>query len=109
MRTTERFRGCLLGLAVGDAVGTTIRIHRYDDLIAGESDLRDGGIDVLVVDDRLLEWRRRADEQLKAITTSAIHLVGIQARARDAGIAPDETMSLESDHLRLSDVSNFST
>lgn len=28
MNTTERFRGCLLGLAVGDAVGTTVEFRR---------------------------------------------------------------------------------
>lgn len=28
MNTTERFRGCLLGLAVGDAVGTTVEFQR---------------------------------------------------------------------------------
>ncbi len=28
MTTTERFRGCLLGLAAGDAVGTTVEFHR---------------------------------------------------------------------------------
>lgn len=27
MNTTERFRGCLLGLAAGDAVGTTVEFH----------------------------------------------------------------------------------
>ena len=28
MTTTERFRGCLLGLAAGDAVGTTVEFRR---------------------------------------------------------------------------------
>ena len=28
MTTGERFRGCLLGLAAGDAVGTTVEFHR---------------------------------------------------------------------------------
>jgi ADP-ribosyl-[dinitrogen reductase] hydrolase len=28
MNTIERFRGCLLGLAAGDAVGTTVEFHR---------------------------------------------------------------------------------
>lgn len=30
MNTTERFRGCLLGLAVGDAVGTTVEFRRRE-------------------------------------------------------------------------------
>ncbi len=27
MNTSDRFRGCLLGLAVGDAVGTTVEFQ----------------------------------------------------------------------------------
>jgi len=28
METTERFQGCLLGLAIGDAVGTSLEFKR---------------------------------------------------------------------------------
>jgi ADP-ribosyl-[dinitrogen reductase] hydrolase len=28
MKTIERFKGCLLGLAIGDAVGTTLEFKR---------------------------------------------------------------------------------
>lgn len=80
--------------AQGDAVDTAIRIHRYDSRSAGEAAVRDGSIDVLVVDARQLEWRKRTDEQLKAITTSAIQVLNIQARAAVAGIAPDELAAL---------------
>ena len=66
--------------AQGDAVGTTARIHRYDSVAAGQNAVRDGDIDVLVVDARRLEWRRQADEQLQAVVTGAIQLVAV-ARA----------------------------
>jgi ABC-2 type transport system permease protein len=80
--------------AQGQAVDTTIRIHRYGTLASGEDGVRGGSVDVLVVDARRLEWRKRTDEQLKAITTGAIQVVSIQARAAAAGIAPGELTAL---------------
>jgi ABC-2 type transport system permease protein len=74
--------------AQGDAVGTKARIHRYEALAPAETAVREGHIDVLVVDGRQLEWRRRADEQLKAVVTGAIQLVAVQDRAAAAGISP---------------------
>jgi ABC-2 type transport system permease protein len=74
----------------GDSVDTTIRIERYDTLTAGEAAVRNGSLDVLVVDARQLEWPKRADEQLKAIVTGAIQLVTVQERAAAAGISPDD-------------------
>jgi ABC-2 type transport system permease protein len=80
--------------AQGDAVDIAIRIHRYDSRRSGEDAVRAGRVDVLVVDTRRLEWRERADEQLEAITSGAIQVVGIQSRAAAAGIAPDELAAL---------------
>jgi ABC-2 type transport system permease protein len=86
-----------LGAAVqaqGEAVGTTIRIHDFDTRAAGEAAVRDGDVDVLVVDARELDWRTRADEQLKAVVTSAIHVAAVRDRAEAAGIDPDELLAL---------------
>jgi ABC-2 type transport system permease protein len=80
--------------AQGDAVDTTIRIHRYDTKASGETAVRDGEIDVLVVDARRLEWRKRADEQLKAVVTGAIQLVAVRDRAEAAGMDPDELLAI---------------
>ena len=80
--------------AQGDAVDTTIRIHRYEAVAAGEEAVRDEEIDVLVVDARRLEWPRQADEQLRAIATGAIQLVAIRDRAAAAGIDPDELLAM---------------
>ncbi len=80
--------------AQGTAVDTTIRTHHFDTLAAGEAAVRDGSVDVLVVDGRRLEWRKRADEQLKAIATGAIQVVSIQSRAATAGIGPGELTAL---------------
>ena len=78
----------------GDAVDTTIRIHHYDTRSVGEAAVRDGDIDVLVVDARQLEWRKRADEQLKAVVVGAIQLVALRDRAEAAGIDPDELFTI---------------
>ena len=65
-------------------------VHRYDGVAAGEQAVRQGDVDVLVVDGRRLEWRRQADEQLQPVVTGAIQLVAVRERAAAAGISPDD-------------------
>ena len=77
--------------ATGD---TTIHLHRYDSLAAGEQALRDEHVDVLVVDARRLEWRGRADAQLQALVTGAIQVATVQQRAAAAGVDPDTVAQL---------------
>ena len=76
------------------AVGGKAVIHRYDTVADGEHAVRDGDIDVLVIDAQLLEWQRRADEELKAIVTGSIQMVAVQDRAAAAGIRPDDLATL---------------
>jgi ABC-2 type transport system permease protein len=78
----------------GDAIGTTIRIHRYDDLATAREAVRDEDVDVLVVDTSRLEWRDTADDPLRAVVTGAIQLVAVQERAAAAGIDPDAALAL---------------
>ena len=80
--------------AQGEAVDTAIRLHHYDTLAGGEGAIRDGDIDVLVVDDRQLEWPKRADGQLQAIVTSAIQFVAIRDRAEATGIDADAVLAI---------------
>lgn len=80
--------------AQGEAVGTTIRVHRYDTLADGEAAVRDGEADVLVVDARQLTWPKRADEELQALVTGAIQLVTIRERAAATGIGADELLAV---------------
>ncbi|MGZ4594677.1 MAG: ABC transporter permease [Actinomycetes bacterium] len=75
--------------AQSDAVGTTARIHRYSSVSAGQQAVRQGDVDVLVVDGNRLDWRRQADQQLQALVTGAIQLVAVRERAAAAGISPD--------------------
>lgn len=73
----------------GSSSDTTIRLHRYDGLGAGERALRAEKIDVLVVDARRLEWRGRADAGLQALVTGAIQVASLQQRAAANGVDPE--------------------
>jgi ABC-2 type transport system permease protein len=77
-----------------DAVAIDIRLHHYATRAEGEQAVRDGKTDVLVVDGRELEWQRRADEQLKAVVTSAIQVAAVQDRATSAGISANKLAEL---------------
>jgi ABC-2 type transport system permease protein len=77
-----------------EAVGTKTRVHRYADLAEGEQAVRDGKIDVLIVDNSRLEWQRRADEQLKAVVTAAIQISAVEDRASAAGITANQLADL---------------
>lgn len=78
----------------GDVADTTVRVHRFDDLASGREAVRDDAVDVLVVDAGRLEWRDRANEELRAVVTSAIQLVAVEERAAAAGIDPDVLLRL---------------
>lgn len=80
--------------AQGGAVDTKIRIHHYDTQTGGEAAVRDGDLDVLVVNAGQLEWRKRADEQLKAVVTGAMQLVAFRERAEAAGLNPDDLLAV---------------
>ena len=76
------------------AAGITARVHPYASLAAGEQAVRQGQVDVLVADARRLEWKGRADEQLKAVVTGAIQLATVRERAATAGISPGAMAAL---------------
>jgi ABC-2 type transport system permease protein len=76
------------------AAGITARVHPYASLSAGEQAVRQGQVDVLVAGARRLEWKGRADEQLKAVVTGAIQLAAIRERAAAAGISPGALAAL---------------
>jgi ABC-2 type transport system permease protein len=80
--------------ATGESVDTTIRVHRFDTPAVGREAVRDGDVDVLLVDAAGLEWRSRVDEQLEAVVTSAVQIVAVQDRAASAGIDPAALLAL---------------
>ena len=76
------------------ALDVTVRLHRYDDVAAGEQAVRDQKVDVLVVDADQLKWRGKPDERLRAIVTGSIQLLAVQQRAAAAGIDPHQALAL---------------
>jgi ABC-2 type transport system permease protein len=80
--------------AQGDGVDVTVRVHHFDDDDDGEKAVREGDVDVLVVDQRTLEWRSDADEQLEVIVAGAIQLVAVAERAGAAGISAEDLTGL---------------
>jgi ABC-2 type transport system permease protein len=78
----------------GDAVGIEARVHRYDNLAAGENAVRHDDIDVLVVDAKRLEWPTQIDDQLRTVVTGAIQFLAVQERAVAAGISPETLQGL---------------
>jgi ABC-2 type transport system permease protein len=81
-------------LAQGEAGDTELEVRVFDTVEQGEQAVRDGDVDVLVVDGDRLEWKRRADEGLRALVTGAIQLVTVGERAGAAGISPDALAAL---------------
>jgi ABC-2 type transport system permease protein len=69
------------------ALDTAVRVRRYDDVASGEQALRDGDLDVLVVDAQRLEWRRQTDPELRPVVSGAIQLVAVRERAAQVGIS----------------------
>lgn len=76
------------------AAGLTARVRPYATLSAGEQAVRQGQVDVLVAGARRLEWKGKADEQLKTIVTGAVQRATIRERATAAGISPGALAAL---------------
>jgi ABC-2 type transport system permease protein len=76
------------------AAGITARIHPYASVAAAEQAVRLGHLDVLVAGARRLEWKGKADQQLKAVVTGAIQLATVRERAAAAGISPGALAAL---------------
>ncbi len=74
--------------------GAEVRLHHFDSVAAGQDAVREGDVDVLVVDAERLEWRRRADEQLAGVVTSAIQVEAIREGAASAGIDTEDLLAL---------------
>lgn len=72
--------------AQGGATGIMTDIRLYPSTEKGETAVRDGDIDLLIVDGSRLEWQRRIDEELRVVAASAIQSLTIRERAAEAGI-----------------------
>jgi ABC-2 type transport system permease protein len=87
----------------GDATNIKTDIRQHPSTEAGEAAVRDGDIDLLIVDGSRLEWQRGIDEELRAVAASAIQSLAISERAAEAGINPEALRSVLSP-VKMTDV-----
>ena len=89
--------------AQGKATDLEVKVGRYANLEAGQEAVREGDIGLLIVDGERLEWQRRVDPELRAVTVAAIQSLSIRERAEAAGIDPD-TLSEVISPVEVTDV-----
>jgi ABC-2 type transport system permease protein len=81
-------------VAAGDQVGLRVETRSFSDQPAGETALRSGQIDVLVVGQRALVWKSEPDEVLGSAIQAAIQGVAQAEAIRALGLTPSQLASL---------------
>jgi ABC-2 type transport system permease protein len=76
--------------AQGDAVGVSIRVRQPASAAEAETAVRDGDLDLAVVDGRQLVAKGEVDEQLNLLVQGASRTVRTQQTLQGAGVAPDQ-------------------
>jgi ABC-2 type transport system permease protein len=79
--------------AQGDAVGVSIRVRQPASAAEAETAVRDGDLDLAVIDGRQLVAKGEVDEQLNLLVQGASRAVRAQQTLQDAGVAPDQIQS----------------
>ena len=79
--------------AQGQAVGVQIRLQRPATAPEAEAAVRDGTLDLAVIDGRELVAEAEADEQLNVLVQSASRIVRAQETLRGAGVGQGEIQS----------------
>ena len=86
-----------LTAALHDAARTgdaRLQLRRYPTVAAGETAVRDGRADVLVVAGRRLVWKAEPDAELAAVVTSAVHRLRFSERAAALGLTATQAATL---------------
>jgi len=79
--------------AQADAAGVKVRLRQPADLAAAEADVRDGKLDLAIVDGRELVAKSDVDEQLGLLVQSASRALRAQERLAAAGLDQAEIQS----------------
>jgi ABC-2 type transport system permease protein len=77
-------------VAQGRAVDVQVRVQRPASAAAAEAAVRDGQLDLAVIDGRELVAKEEVDEQLNILVQSASRIVRAQEILREAGVAQGE-------------------
>jgi ABC-2 type transport system permease protein len=80
--------------AAGDQLGLPVKIRVFADEPAGWAALRSDDASVLLIDQRELVWKAEADDQLKAIVTSAVQVLERQEAIAELGLTAVEARTL---------------
>ncbi|HEX2410359.1 MAG TPA: hypothetical protein VHJ39_04245 [Solirubrobacteraceae bacterium] len=75
----------------GDA---QLELRRYRTAAAGETALREGRADVLIVAGRQLVWKSEPDDELAAVVTPAVQRLRFGERAAALGLTDDQATRL---------------
>ena len=83
--------------ALGDAADAghaQLEVRRYATLAAGETSLRGGDVDVIIVEGERLVWKSEPDAELAAVVTAAVQRAQFSERAAALGLATGQATTL---------------
>ncbi len=80
--------------ASGDRLGLTVKSRTYPDEATGRAALRSGGVSALLVDQGELVWKAEADDELRAVVTSAVQVLAQQQAIGELGLTPEQAQRL---------------
>lgn len=71
-----------------------LELRRYPTVAAGETAVRDGDADVLIVAGERLVWKTKPDATIAAVVTRAVQQVGFSERAAALGVTAEQAARL---------------
>ena len=71
-----------------------LELRRYPTVAAGETALRDGDTDVLIVAGEQLVWKSEPDAEIAAVVTAAVQRVRFSERAAELGLTAEQATTL---------------
>ena len=80
--------------ASGDQHDLSLKTLAFADEAAGRADLRSGDVSVLLVDQRELVWKAEADDELRAVVTSAVQVLEQRQAVEELGLTNEQAQRL---------------
>ena len=87
---------------VGDQLGLEVSTQRAADRTDADAALRAGDVDVVLVDQRAVVWKAKADDQLLAVVTTSVQAAERQRAIGALDLTPDQLRSLQASELSSS-------
>ncbi|MGZ4149478.1 MAG: ABC transporter permease [Actinomycetota bacterium] len=80
--------------AAGEQVDLTVTTRTFQDEADGDSALRSGDVDVLLVGGRALVWKAETDDRLGGVVSSAVQAATLQRAIAQGSFSPDQQQLL---------------